>query len=158
MKMRRIVAGILGGLLVLNGNYMAVQAAETDDAVTDEEAVDFYVSPDGDDSNPGSENAPFQSLSRANHGFPHIPFQPLNQQEFNVSARHRLSSEQSGGNYPGIVQDHAVSRFQIVQNVVKMTVLNAVLLPVQNHQPAGISLLRRGLSNQLLRQVIIKIF
>ncbi len=65
MKMRRIVAGILGGLLVLNGNYMAVQAAETDDAVTDEEAVEFYVSPDGDDSNPGSENAPFQSLSRA---------------------------------------------------------------------------------------------
>ena len=51
--------------MVLNGNYMAVQAAETDDAVTDEEAVEFYVSPDGDDSNPGSENAPFQSLSRA---------------------------------------------------------------------------------------------
>ena len=45
MKMRRIVAGILGGLLVLNGNYMAVQAAETDDAVTDEEEVEFYVSP-----------------------------------------------------------------------------------------------------------------
>ena len=39
--------------MVLNGNYMAVQAAETDDAVTDEEAVEFYVSPDGDDSNPG---------------------------------------------------------------------------------------------------------
>lgn len=54
MKMRRIVAGILGGLLVLNGNYMAVQAEETDEAVPDEAAVEFYVSPDGDDSNPGS--------------------------------------------------------------------------------------------------------
>ena len=64
MKMRRIVAGILGGLLVLNGNYMAVQAEETDEAVPDEAAVEFYVSPDGDDSNPGSENAPFQSVSR----------------------------------------------------------------------------------------------
>ena len=72
MKMRRIVAGILGGLLVLNGNYMAVQAEETDDAVTDEEAVEFYVSPDGDDSNPGSENAPFQSLSRAKQAMDEI--------------------------------------------------------------------------------------
>ena len=41
-----------------------------------------------------------QSLSRADHGFPYVPFQPLNQQEFDVSARHRLPSEQPSGNDP----------------------------------------------------------
>ena len=55
------------------------------------------------------------------------------------------------------IDDQRVTGIQVVQNIVKMPVADFSGLAVQDHQPGGVPLLQRGLSNQLLRQVIVKI-
>ena len=62
-----------------------------------------------------------------------------------------------GGQHPGIVHHQTVAGVQIVDDVVKMLMLNFPGFPVQHHQPGTVPPLQRRLGDQLFRQIIPKI-
>ena len=66
-------------------------------------------------------------------------------------------SQQPGGQHPGVVEHQAVPRPQQLGEIEEVHMGGLAALPVQDQQPGGVPPLQRGLSNQLLRQIKIKI-
>ena len=97
-----------------------------------------------------------QLLARAHDGLPPLGRKLLEQQDLTCPAAGTLA-DQPRGNHPRFIDHQRVARVQIVDDVVKMPVLDAVVTPVQHHQTAVIPRLHRGLRNALLRQIIHKI-
>ena len=80
------------------------------------------------------------------------------EQHFDFRAGADLLADEARRNYLCVVQDQAVAGLQVLCNVPEMSVLNLAALPVQHHEPRGSSVLERILRNQLLRQLVVKIF
>ena len=97
-----------------------------------------------------------QLLARAHDGLPLLRRKLLQKQDLAGPAAGTLA-DQSRGDHAGLVDHQRVAGVQIVDDVVKMPVLDAVVPPVQHHQPAVIPRLHRRLRNALLRQIIHKI-
>lgn len=66
-------------------------------------------------------------------------------------------AQQPGGQHPRVVEHQAVPRAQEGRKIKKMHVPGGSGLLVQHQQSGGVPPLQRGLSNQLLRQIKIKI-
>ena len=66
-------------------------------------------------------------------------------------------AQKAGRQHPGVIHHQAVPRIQIVDDIIKMPVLQRAGSPVQHQKPGAVPPLQRRLGNQLLRQIIPKI-
>ena len=64
---------------------------------------------------------------------------------------------QTGGNDLGVVDDQRVALLQIVDDIVKVLMLNGVRVAVEHHQATVIAGLDGVLGDTLLGQIIVKI-
>ena len=79
------------------------------------------------------------------------------QQEFHHRTGLFLNAVDTGGNDPGIVEDQAVTGAQIFRQILKDPMLQFAAVLVQDHQARAVSRLHRGLRDQFLGQIVIKI-
>ena len=79
------------------------------------------------------------------------------QQHLHGTAAGLPVADEPGGQHPGVIEHQAVPRSQHGGQIVKMHVFGLAGLFVQHQQPGGVPLLQRGLSDELLRQVKVKI-
>ena len=73
-------------------------------------------------------------LARACQGLPHVAALVLQQEELHVGAGPLLYAVDAGGQHPGIVEHQAVRGGEVVDNIVKVPVLNGPGSLVQHHQ------------------------
>ena len=66
-------------------------------------------------------------------------------------------AQKAGRQNTGVVHHQAVTRLQIIDNIVKMFVLNLAGHAIQLQHPRGIPLLQGGLSDQFLRKIEPKV-
>ena len=66
-------------------------------------------------------------------------------------------TQQAGRQHPAVIEDQAVPRAEELGQVVEMPVLHSAGLLVQQHEPGAVPALQRGLGDQFLGQVIVKI-
>ena len=66
-------------------------------------------------------------------------------------------ADKPGGQHPGVVEHQAVFRSQQSGQIEKVHMLRFAGMLVQHQQPGGVPLFQRSLSDQLLRQVKVKI-
>ena len=83
--------------------------------------------------------------------------QPAQQQELNRPAGTLLHAVQACRDDAGLVDDEHVAGIQIVDHIVKDSVLDGACVSVIDQQAAGIARTGRRLRDQLLRQVVVKI-
>jgi hypothetical protein len=103
--------------------------------------------------------------ARADSGLPagfdeHLPFiarQPLEQHELHLSAAAFLFADEAGGNDPGVVDDQAISRRQIVRQIAKHAMRQGCRLALEHQQARGVPRFNRMLRNEPLGQVVPKI-
>ena len=97
----------------------------------------------------------FGPFAGADHRFPFIVAQLLQQQKLNRAVRLLLFADQSGGHDPAVIDRQHISRVQIVKNIGKNAMRDLTGPAVEYHQAAAVAPLQRRLGNQLLRQIII---
>ena len=76
-----------------------------------------------------------QLLPRTDKALPHIVAPVDKQQNFAGSAAGQSVPQQTRRQYPGVVQDQAVARTQILRQVIEMPVLYCPCFLVQHQQP-----------------------
>ena len=94
--------------------------------------------------------------ARAAEAFPAALPQVPQQHQLHAAAG-GPGADQPGRQHPGIVKDHAVPFPQIVQQIIKMPVLQFPCGLIQMQQAGAIPPLQRGLGDQFFRQVKIKV-
>ena len=97
------------------------------------------------------------ALARLAQTLPHIIFFLRQQQKFHHRTGLFLNAVDTGGNDPGIVEDQAVTGAQIFRQILKDPMLQFAAVLVQDHQARAVSRLHRGLRDQFLGQIVIKI-
>ena len=66
-------------------------------------------------------------------------------------------ADKAGGQHPGVVQHQAVPRTEKLGQLIKVVVFGLAGVLVQGQQPGGIPPLQRGLGDEFLGQVKVKI-
>ena len=98
------------------------------------------------------------ALTRLDQRLPGIQLVRAKQEQFDLGILPAFGvAVQTGGNDLGIVDDQRVALLQIIQNIVKMPMLQRVRVAMHDHQAAVITRLDRMLGNTLLGQIVIKI-
>ena len=99
-----------------------------------------------------------RALSGLDQRLPEIQFPLAQEQQFDPRLGSALHvAVKPCGNDLGIVDNQHVPRPQIVGQIRKMPMLDAVLLAIQHHQSRRVAPLGRVLCNQLGRKIIIEI-
>ena len=98
-----------------------------------------------------------QFPSRLNQALPHAAALVRQQQDLSRPAGGNPLAQQTGGDHAGVIHHQAVARTQIFRQIVKMSVLQSAVLPVQHQQTGAVAALQRRLGDQFLGQVIVKI-
>ena len=100
--------------------------------------------------------ARFQLTARAHQALPALV--PLvYQQQHLAHTAGRTVADEPGGNNPGVVEHQTVPRAEELGQLIEMVVLHCPGMLVQGEKPGGIPPLQRGLGDELLGQVKVKI-
>ena len=95
--------------------------------------------------------------ARPDQTFPGLVSPVNEQQHLHRAASREPVADQSSGQHPRVVQHQTVSGPEKAGQVVKVYVFGGAGMLIQHQQPGAVPTLQRGLSNELLRQIKVKI-
>ena len=96
-------------------------------------------------------------LSRPDQALPDLIAPVYQQQDLYRAAAGLPVAQQPGGQHPGIVEHQTVAGPQQGGQVIKVQVPGGPGLLVQHHEPGAVPPVQRGLGDELLGEVIVKI-
>ena len=105
----------------------------------------------------GAEGTRPKPPSRPDQRLPHVALQTLEQKQLHRHAGVLLLPQQARGDHLGFVDNQRVSGPEKLRQIVKMQMLYAMVGAIVHQKPAVVARFHRRLSDQLLRQFVVKV-
>ena len=96
-------------------------------------------------------------IPRTHQRFPASAVQRAKQKRLTLGASTLLLPQEAGGDHLALIEYQYIPGIKIIDHIGKHPMLD-LPFPVDYHKPAMVSLLRRGLGNQLLWKLVIITF